>query len=168
MQARGEREGLAALVREALGHVQHAMGIDDDFMHAWPPLVRTALWLEDVALAESLLEPVTNASRGLVSEAVGAHHLNLRGLVAAARCDDPTAAELDLRAAVGAFEEFGSRTWTAQAMEDLGKWLHGEGREDDAGEALRAALAEYEAIGASGAAQRLRAWVGEPGAVRPV
>jgi hypothetical protein len=164
----GERDGLAPLIRRTMTDVRHAMGIDDDFMHFWPPLVRAALWLDDLPLAEHCMAPLNEATAGLISEAVAAHQLNLRGLVAAARGDDPSAVELDLRGAVAAFDVFGAPTWAAQAVEDLGQWLVSQGREEEAHAELAAALRRYEAVGAAGRASRLRAWMGESVAARPV
>ena len=161
MMREEQRDGLADEVRRTMVELQHAMGIDDDFMHFWPPLVRAALWLGDVDLAEHCMAPLNDATVGLISEAVAAHQLNLRGLVAAARGDDPVTVELDLRGAAAAFDVFGSATWAAQAVEDLAHWLVSQGRSEEARAELAAALQRYESIGAAGRVSRLVSWSAE-------
>jgi hypothetical protein len=162
-----QREDLAELISDTLHVVRRAMGIDDDFMHLWPLLVRAALWLPDVDLAGRLLEPVSQAQPGLVSEAVAAHHLNLSGLVAAARGDDPWMVELDLRGSVAAFETLGCLTWAAQATEDIARWLAEQGRAEEALAGTVEALRRYDEIGATGAAARLRSWAADRELVAP-
>ncbi|HTY71834.1 MAG TPA: adenylate/guanylate cyclase domain-containing protein [Actinomycetes bacterium] len=158
LSAAGEVAAAAALTEETLAHALTAGGLEDDFMHFWPPLVRAALAAGDVALAERLLEPVTSASGGVLSAAVGAHLLNLKGLVAAARGDDPADVETDLRAGLAALGAFGAVGWAARAEEDLARWLAAQGHEAEAASRVERARETYREIGALGWLARLDAW----------
>ena len=121
LTAAGEVAAAAANAEPTLAHLLAAGGLDDDFMHFWPPLVRAAVAAEDLPLAQRLLDLVATAAPGIVSAAVAAHLLNLRGLVSAARGDLPAGVEADLRAgsrrspnsapSVGVLAP--SRTWPA-------------------------------------------------------
>ena len=151
----GDAVGAAALTEQVLAHALTAGGLDDDFMHFWPPLVRAALAAGDVPLADRLLAPVASASPGIVSPAVGGHFRNLRGLVGAARGDDVTVVESDLRAGIEVLSAFGAVGWAARAEEDLGRWLLDQGRAAAAEASLAHAGGTYAEIGAVGWLARL-------------
>ena len=158
--AAGDVRGAVASTEGNLAHVLAAGGIDDDFMHFWPPLVRAALAGGDVERAAHLLEPVTGAAPGIVSVAVLGHLQNLKGLVGSARGDDPQQVEVDLLAGVATLSDFGAVGWAARAEEDLAHWLVGQGRGDDARPRFENARATYKDIGATGWLARLDASVG--------
>jgi len=149
LSAAGDRQAAAALAEPTLGRLLTAGGLDDDFMEFWPPLVRVAVDAGDLELAQRLLDPVSSASPGIVSAAVAAHLLNLRGVVGAARGDDPVDVESDLRAGVAALGQFGAVGWSARAEQDLAGWLVGQGRWADAQPHLDHVRAVYAKIGAS-------------------
>ena len=155
----GDVQGAAALSEATLAHQLSSSGLEDDFMHFWPPLVRAALAAGDVPLAERLLEPVRGAAPGLLSTAVAAHLRNLQGLVGAARGDEPVKVEADLRAGVAALADFGAVGWSARAEEDLARWLAGQGRAVDAAPHLEHARATYAQIGATGWLTRLDSFI---------
>jgi tetratricopeptide (TPR) repeat protein len=159
--AAGDTTAAAASTEATLAHVLTTAGLDDDFMHFWPPLVRAALADHDVPLAERLITPVQTASPGIVSPAVAAHLLNLRGLVRAARGDEPAEVESDLRSGVKALTAFGALGWASRAEDDLGRWLVGQGRMDEAAPVFAHVRETYEAIGAAGWLARLDAWLAE-------
>jgi hypothetical protein len=115
-----------------LNHLIAASSLEDDFFLLWPPLVLAALSAADLDLAERLLAPVTNALPGQRSPAVAAQWHRLRGLLAAARGDDPGFAETELRAGVDALAGFGAVGFHAQAQEELARWLTTEHREEEA------------------------------------
>jgi hypothetical protein len=146
------------LADASLPHVLSNMGIDDDFMVLWPPLVRACVDAGDLAAAERMIAPVENAAAGIVSPAVGAEWHWLRGLVAALRGDDGYDVERDLRAGIAALEDFGAVGMAAQAQEDLGRWLSGVGRAGEAELLIGQARSTYTAIGAHGWRARLDAW----------
>jgi class 3 adenylate cyclase/tetratricopeptide (TPR) repeat protein len=158
LQAEGDVQGAAALAEDTLAHQLAASGLEDDFVNFWPPLVRSAVAAGDVPLAERLLEPVAGAAPGLLSTGVAAHLRGLRGLVGAARGDDPASVEADLRAGVAALADFGAVGWSARAEEDLARWLVGQDRAGDAAPHLEHARATYAQIGALGWLQRLDAF----------
>ena len=153
--AAGDLVGAAALAEPVLDHALAASGVDDDFMHFWPWLVRAALAAGDVTLAQRLLEPVAAAPQAIVSPAVRALDAHLRGIVGAARGDEPTVVEADLRGGLAALAGFGAVGWAARAEEDLGRWLASQGRADEAEMALQHARDSYREIGATGWLARL-------------
>ncbi len=163
--AEGDPRRAAALAEEALPHLIAAMGIDDDFMTLWPPLVEAALAAGDVALTERLLAPVVTAPAGIVSPGVRAHWMRLRGLFGALRGDDPEAIEADLRAGIAELDAYGAVGYRARAQEELGRWLSSQGRGTEAVPLLEAARATYEEIGAAGWLARLDAHAPIPQAV---
>jgi class 3 adenylate cyclase/tetratricopeptide (TPR) repeat protein len=160
--ARGDAVGAARSTERVLTDLLTACGLEDDFMHLWPPLVQTALAAGDTALAERLLAPVTSAAPGLIAPAVKAQLHRLQGLLGAARDDDPERVEADLRAGVAALDAFGAVGLCAQAKEELGRWLVGQRRGAEAQALLEQARATYADIGAVGWLARLNAWH-EPG-----
>ncbi len=148
--AAGDHAGAAAAAEESLPHVLAANGLDDDFMSLWPPIVLAALAAEDVAMAERLLEPVATAPPGVVSPGVNAQFHRLRGLLGAARGDDPGAVEADLRAGVTMLGDFGAVLLAARAEDELGDWLIGQGRTAEGEELVGRARSTYEELGATG------------------
>jgi class 3 adenylate cyclase len=153
--AQGDAAGATALAEESLPHLMAAMGIDDDFVTMWPPLVEAALAAGDTAAAERLLAPVETAPASIVSPGLRAHWLRLRGRLGALRGDEPEGVESDLRAAIAELEAFGAVGYRARAEEELGRWLVGQGREAEAAALLDSARATYEQIGANGWLARL-------------
>ena len=125
-------------------------GIDDDLAHLWPGMVTTALAAGDVEGAQRLLQPVATASPVLLTPVLAAQLANLRGLVAAARGDDPAAIEADLRAGVSGLDDFGAVGLAARAKEDLAHWLAAQGRADEASDFREQARSTYQEIGAHG------------------
>ena len=159
-RAAGREAAAASLAAATMEDLLTASGLDDDFFVLWPPLLLAALAEADLDLAERLLEPVAVAPPGRVSPAVSAQWLRLRGLVTAARGEDPASAEADLREGIGALDAFGAVGERARAQEELGRWLVGQGRELDAEPLLVAARATYADLGADGLLARLDAWQG--------
>jgi tetratricopeptide (TPR) repeat protein len=153
----------AEAARHAAGSIDHLLataGIEDDFMHLWPPMVEAAIAAGDLGLTERLLDPVATAAAGIVSPAVNAQFHRLRGLVGAARGDDPVGVEADLRVGVAELDDFGAIGLRARAQVDLGRWLVTQGRSDEADSLLDSARATYEEIGATG-------WLAHLDAVQP-
>ena len=119
-----------------------------------------ALADNDLDLADRLLQPVEAAPSGRISPAVRAQWLRLRGLVGAARGDDPSTVEADLRAGIEALDAFGAIGERARAQEELARWLIGQDRALDAEPLLAAARATYNEVGAAGWLQKLDTWQG--------
>ena len=141
-----------------LDHLLAASGLDDDFFVLWPPAVLAALGAEDLDLADRLLVPVSAALPGQRPPAVAAQWHRLRGLVSAARGDDPQFAETELRAGIDALRTFGATGFQAQAEEELGRWLVTQGRTDEAAPLLDAARTTFAEIGATGWLAKLDTW----------
>ncbi len=154
----GDLAAVPGLVEESMSHLLRAAGIGDDFAHLWPPLVEAAVAIDDLALAERLLEPVATAAPGIVAPLVLAQSLRLRGLVGAARGDDPATVEADLRTGVAALGAFGAVGLGARAEEELARWLVDQGRGDEAAQLIDRVAATYSDIGADGWLARLNAW----------
>jgi len=148
----------AGIAAESIQRLLTAFRIDDDFCVLWPPLVLAALAADDLDLARRLLHPVDEARQGKVSAAVAAQWHRLRGLVAAARGEDPDFAETEMRAGITALDEFGAHGYRAQAQEELARWLVDQHRPEDAAPLIDAARATYTDIGATGWLDRLDAW----------
>jgi len=155
--AASDHAGAARLAEESVTHAIAFAGIDDDFMWIWPPAVQAALTSGDLALAQRLMDPVDSASPGLVSAAVRAQWHYLRGLIAAARGDDSSEAERELRIGIEALGSFGCVGFSARAQEDLGHWLVGQRRAEEAASLLDRARTTYAEIGALGWLARLDA-----------
>ena len=146
---------LAPLVVE---HALAAAGLDDDFFLLWPQSVLAALAVDELDLAERLLAPVTAALPGKRPPVVAAQWHRLRGLLAAARGDDPELAETEMRAGIDALAAFGAAGFHAQAQEELGRWLATQGRAEEAVPLLDAARTTYAEIGATGWLAGLETW----------
>ena len=100
--------------------------------------------------AQRLLLPVASAPPIILTPVLAALLARLRGLVGAARGDDPTRIEADLRAGVTGLDAFGAVGLAARAKEDLVLWLAAQGRGDEATGLLEEARATYQEIGALG------------------
>ena len=135
-----------------------ASGLDDDFFVLWPPTVLAALAGKQLDLAEQLLAPVTQALPGQRPPAVAAQWHRLRGLVAAARGDDPQLAETELRAGIDALRTFGASGFQAQAEEELGRWLVTQGRPTRRHRSSTRPARRIAEIGATGWLARLDSW----------
>ena len=146
---RSDTKEAARIASRVLSHALASMGLQDEFMYMWPPLVVAALADDDVELAERLMEPVTAATEAVAPYLV-AQRDRLRGFVGAAREDDPAAVEANLRAGMAGLAVFGAVGDAARAEEELARWLIGQGRSDEAEPLLAHARATYEQIGALG------------------
>ena len=152
----GQLDRAVSLAERSMAEVL-TNGIDDDLAHLWPGMVTTALAAGDVEGAQRLLQPVATASPVLLTPVLAAQLANLRGLVAAARGDDPAAIEADLRAGVSGLDDFGAVGLAARAKEDLAEWLAAQGRADEATDLREQARSIYQEIGALGWLTRLDA-----------
>jgi class 3 adenylate cyclase/tetratricopeptide (TPR) repeat protein len=155
----------ARLADTMLPKLVDAMSIDDDFVTAWPLLVRAALMSGDLALVDRMLAPVEGAAGGGLSPGVRAEWHWFRGAAAALRGDDPACVEAEFRDGIERLDEFGARGMAAQAREDLGRWLVDQGRAAEAEPLLTAARSTYGDIGAAGWLANLDAWQREPASV---
>jgi tetratricopeptide (TPR) repeat protein len=154
----GRTSAVASLAAATMDDLLAARGLDDDFFVLWPPLVLAAITVDDLDLADRLLEPVAAAPSGRLAPAVVAQWLRLRGLVGAARGDEPSTVEADLRAGVEALGAFGAVGERARAQEELARWLVEQDRAVDAAPLVVAARETYAEIGAGGWLSRLDAW----------
>ena len=165
-RADGDLARAAALAEQSMEYAVAAVGLDDDFMHLWPPSVRAALEAGDHEAAERLLALVEDAPPALVTPSGCPAILPLmRGLVRIGRGDPPEAVEANLRRrSIALLDEFGAVTLRGQAEESIARWLLAEGRSTEAGAAFDSARATYTEIDARGWLARLTQPVqGRPG-----
>jgi class 3 adenylate cyclase/tetratricopeptide (TPR) repeat protein len=146
---RSDTEEAARIAERVLSHALASMGLQDEFMFMWPPLVLAALADDDLPLAERLMQPVTAAQES-VAPYLAAQRDRLSGLLGAARGDDPAAVEATLRAGVGGLTAFGAVCDAARATEELARWLIAQGRAAEAEPLLAQVRATYQQIGALG------------------
>jgi class 3 adenylate cyclase len=156
--AAGDAASAASIAARSIDHLLTAGGIEDDFMVLWPPLVQAALAAGDTDLAERLLQPVATAQPGRVAPGVAAQWHRLRGLVAAARGDDPEFVEAELRTGIAALDTFGAVGHCARAREELARWLVDQHRPGEAEPLIEAARITYTAIGATGWLAEIDSW----------
>ena len=156
----GRTSEAASLAAATMADLLAVSGFNDDFFVLWPPLVLSALAQDDLDLADRLLQPVEAARPGRLPPAVVAQWLRMRALVGAARGDDPSRVETDLRAAIEALDAFGAVGERARAQEELGRWLAGQDRPLDAEPLFAAARATYAEVGAAGWLAKLEGWQG--------
>ncbi|NYD41992.1 hypothetical protein [Nocardioides panaciterrulae] len=112
----------------------------EDFEMIWAPGVELQLHAGNVDAASRLLqlaEPVAGRRGRPLTRALLPR---LRGLVAAARGEDP---EADLREAVAALEAYGARYLLARTRLDLGRWLVARDRTGEADPLLAEARAVF-------------------------
>ena len=124
----------AARIAEAsLSHVLTTMGLDDEFVFLWPPMVLAALAARR-SRAGRAPDGTRHRRRPQAScrPYVVAHRDRLSGLIRAAREDDPAAVEADLRSGIAGLEAFGAVGDAARAKEELARWLISQGRPDEA------------------------------------
>ena len=158
--AAGMPEEVPALAEQVLDHLVTWSGLEDDFVHIWPPLVEAALAIGDLELADRLMIPVAQASFRIVAPAITAHHQRLRGLLGAARGEDSDAVEADLRAGAVQLTSLGIVGLGARATEDLATWLATKQRPDEAAELFDDARATYRRLEAHGWLEQLNAKTG--------
>ncbi len=156
--AASDHDEVTRLAPLVVDHALAAAGLDDDFFLLWPQSVLAALAVDELDLAERLLAPVTAALPGKRPPVVAAQWHRLRGLLAAARGDDPELAETEMRAGIDALAAFGAAGFHAQAQEELGRWLATQGRAEEAVPLLDAARTKYAEIGATGWLAGLETW----------
>jgi class 3 adenylate cyclase/tetratricopeptide (TPR) repeat protein len=157
----GDAQRAAAIADKAFPELLNYAGLSDIFLDLWPELVLAALAARDVDLARKLLAPVESARSEERLPFLEAQWHRLRGLTAAAEGADPDVTEGELRRGARELGALGARGTCAQAHEELGRWLHGQGRPAEATEHLEFASTEYEAIGAQGWRRRLDQWIDE-------
>jgi hypothetical protein len=152
----GDLREAAAQGAESVRYALRWQGLGDDFMHLWPPAVEAAIQARDFDLAAELLAHVADEPPALLTPALAAHLPRLRGLLGAARGDDPGTVEADLRHGAEAMAAYGAAPYAARAQHALGQWLADQGRADHAEPWLELARTAYERLAAT-------AWLRELG-----
>jgi hypothetical protein len=146
---RGDRDEAAAHGVDAVERIVPACGLTDDTLYVWPYAAEAAVAAGDADALARVLAPVDSAPAGLIQVGLRAHRLRCAGLIAIAD-GDVGAVEPNLRAAMTAFDEWGSPVYGARAQAELARWLDDQGRTDDADALRESAQAYLESLGADG------------------
>jgi class 3 adenylate cyclase/predicted ATPase len=139
----------ALAVAEQMFATDEKVVTDGDYFMMWSEAMRTALLAHDIAAARRLLATVERRAPGEVTPALTAHVLLHRGSLHLIAGADPATVEMELRAAVEAFQTFDSPPYRARAEALLGSWLRRQGRTDDAAPLVAAARRTFTELGAT-------------------
>jgi tetratricopeptide (TPR) repeat protein len=152
----GDHAGVLDLATPALRAALRFGLFDDGVRSTWPVTMEAALRCARLDVAAELLATVADAPPGLVPPFLRAHLSRFRGRLRAAsgRHDG---VEQDLRAAVAELGALGYPYWRAVAQADLGEWLLGQGREDEARPLLDEAATNLRNLGAQPVLRRVEA-----------
>jgi hypothetical protein len=145
----GDERTATAKGVEAVERVVASCGLIDDTLYIWPYAAETAVAAGDADALARVLAPVDDAPPGLVGVGLRAHRLRCAGLIAIAD-GDVGAVEPNLRAAITAFDEWGSPVYSARAQAELAQWLSDQRRTDDAEPLRRPAQTYLDSLGANG------------------
>ena len=148
-RAAGDRHAATGHGTDAVARMLAVVGLSDDMIFIWPAAVECALAEPDRAVVEHLLAAVDDALPGLVGRGYRAHRLRFAGLLAM-HDGVTTDVEQNLRAAITAFEEWGSPPYAAKARAELAGWLDGQHRADEAASLRQEARAVLQAMAANG------------------
>jgi class 3 adenylate cyclase/tetratricopeptide (TPR) repeat protein len=131
----------ALATREELGFGHEAM--KDAFVEA----AEAALALGKLERVEEIVATIEDVPQGAHSPFLDAQALRFRGALARIRGADDV--ESRLKAATGMFREMAAPFWMAVAEVELGEWLIGQDRSDEATPVLDEARAIFERLGAA-------------------
>jgi class 3 adenylate cyclase/tetratricopeptide (TPR) repeat protein len=142
----GRGDEAVALGLEAVQAAHSVSGLWDDLPYLWAHAAELAVRLGDGATFDRLTSLVRDAA-GRVPPSLRAHLTRAEALWA--WCSDAEEADVEtgLRTAIELYDEWGSRMFRALTQADLGQWLTGQGRGDEAGPLLSAARAFFAEVG---------------------
>ncbi len=144
--AAGEGAEAARGADQASRHHYAAHLNAEDFEAMWAPTVELQLAAGDLEAAAGLLD-LADVHVGARPTALALGVVpRLRGLLALARDEDP---ETHLRSAEAALEAYGAPYLLARTRLELGRWLHGQGRVEEATTLLAQARPVFEGLGAA-------------------
>ncbi|MDP9340819.1 MAG: AAA family ATPase [Actinomycetota bacterium] len=150
-QAQGRQEEALEAAREALA-AHPSIGLQHGATReAFVVAGSAAIALGDAAQVEELISWLSRSPPGRVPPYMKAHLARFRGLAAAA-FDPDAEVEQHLQSAAGAFREIRMPFWVAVTQLELGEWLAGQGRNDEAEPLLAEARATFERL-------RARPWL---------
>ncbi len=167
LSARAQR-GVGAGVEGALDATQKMLGASghgDDFHYVWAEAAERVLEAEDRD-AWARLSELAGGERDLFPLALQAHRTRFHALWRMRTQPGSPEVEDGLRRAIELYQRWGSTVRAAQARADLGVWLVGRGRGDEAAGWLEQARTTYEQLGASAWLADLDQRLGRVGASR--
>jgi hypothetical protein len=150
----GDKVAAFAHAVEAARIMHDLAGTYDDFIHAFGLAVNLAADLHDREGYADLLGLVDQVASPV---AVQAFHARLRALIASDDGSPPEEVETAFRQAIDLFEQWGTPPQRARTECDLGLWLSGQGRAEEADKLLANARTTYEDLGARGPLEALAA-----------
>jgi hypothetical protein len=137
-----------APVAAAIAEMHVASGIFDDFTSVWQLASDLAWEARDLPALDALLGLLEDEPNKL-PVGLDAQTHRVRGLLAIACDHGPDVVEDNLRASIELAEGWHSTPTTARCCADLGAWLEGVGRAEEAGPLLERARAGFEQLGAA-------------------
>jgi hypothetical protein len=156
----------AAAAAAASAHATYASGeMLEDFEVGWAPVVELQLRAGALDEAEAVLALAAPLLGGRGRTLTRIEHTRLRGTIAAARDQDP---EVDLRAAEGLCVAYGAPYLLARIRLELGRWLAGQGRRNEATPLLASARETFVQLRARPSEEEVDAVTAGVTAVAPV
>lgn len=146
---RGDLDAAVRLGVYASEKMYEISGTWDDLCHMWPTAVENALENGDNAAVETLISLIESESGRPVPDGVRIHRKRVAGLMAIRDGEPAEVVESTLREAIAEFETWGAMPYRARTQVDLGTWLVGQGRADEAAALLDSARAAFAELGAS-------------------
>ncbi|UMG94232.1 hypothetical protein [Nocardioides sp. TF02-7] len=156
----GDAEAALAAAWEAADRCYTTVALGDDFPVIWPAAVDVAFAHDDLALVRRLLTLVTDHVETRPGCGLRGQLARFRALLAVRSGDADVDVEAELRTAIDELERWHARPALALARRDLGRWLRGQGRAEEAAELLAEADAALRALGARG-------WLSDASAEEP-
>ena len=145
---RADRGDVAGGAADAAASAHRTYGSGEmleDFEMGWTPVVELQLRAGDLDAAEAVLALAVPLLGGRSRPLTRAEHARLRGMITAARGEDP---EADLRAAEKAHATYGATFLLARTRHELAAWLITQGRGGEAAPLVQLARETYEGLGA--------------------
>ena len=142
---RGDLPGGAADAAASAHRTYGSGEMLEDFEMGWTPVVELQLRAGDLDQAEAVLGLAAPLLGGRSRPLTRGEHARLRGMITAARGQDP---EADFRAAEKAHAAYGAPFLLARTRHELAAWLISQGRGDEAAPLAEQARETYERLGA--------------------
>ena len=145
LEGRGDLTGAATQAAASAHRTFGSGGMLDDFEVLWAPVVELQLRAGQIEEAEAVLALAGPLLGGRSRALTRAEHARLRGMITAARGEDP---EADLRAAETAHAAYCAPFLLARTRHELAAWLMLQGRGSETAPLIEQAREAYTRLGA--------------------